>query len=321
MGKINQQFMDLNRETAMRLWSKSFGKDTKAVDFAGRTIAKGAYNDRNSEFGWNVDHILPQSKGGATADYNLICCHIKTNDEKADTFPCFTANGVAFEIVKVQNHYEIRPRSKEKKQPQAVQETIDFFDSAAGVRFFKKLKGVQNKKRFVGNVFVVLQNVANTAVVDFIEELFGDENITYRAKTNYSAFYSFGSSVRGQNIQVKIRDYDMPQKENIAELLDKCVLLNTYLSSYFLECEYISGFDIYYRVDCFDDKSKMYGSNFESVDNLYLQPKNSMFVNELVLINTEAGEKVEKKPYTDYTEYNYVYTNLSKNLKKEASGK
>ena len=321
MGKINQQFMDLNRETAMRLWNKSFGKDTKATDFAGRTIAKGAYNDRNSEFGWNVDHILPQSKGGATADYNLICCHIKTNDEKADTFPCFTANGVAFEIVKVQNHYEIRPRSKETKQPQAVQETIDFFDSAAGVRFFKKLKGVQNKKRFVGNVFVVLQNVANTAVVDFIEELFGDENITYSAKTNYSAFYSFGSSVRGQNIQVKIRDYDMPQKENIAELLDKCVLLNTYLSSYFLECEYISGFDIYYRVDCFDDKSKMYGSNFESVDNLYLQPKNSMFVNELVLINTEAGEKVEKKPYTDYTEYNYVYTNLSKNLKKEASGK
>ena len=321
MGKINQQFMDLNRETAMRLWNKSFGKDTKATDFAGRTIAKGAYNDRNSEFGWNVDHILPQSKGGATADYNLICCHIKTNDEKADTFPCFTANGVAFEIVKVQNHYEIRPRSKEKKQPQAVQETIDFFDSAAGVRFFKKLKGVQNKKRFVGNVFVVLQNVANTAVVDFIEELFGDENITYSAKTNYSAFYSFGSSVRGQNIQVKIRDYDMPQKENIAELLDKCVLLNTYLSSYFLECEYISGFDIYYRVDCFDDKSKMYGSNFESADNLYLQPKNSMFVNELVLINTEAGEKVEKKPYTDYTEYNYVYTNLSKNLKKEASGK
>lgn len=321
MEKIKQQFMDLNRETAMRLWNKSFGKDTKAVDFAGRTIAKGAYNDRNSEFGWNVDHILPQSKGGATADYNLICCHIKTNDEKADTFPCFNANGIAFEIVKVQNHYEIRQKSKEPKQPKAVQETIDFFDSAAGVRFFKKLKGVQNKKRFVGNVIVVLQNVANTAVVDFIEELFDDEHITYSAKTNYSAFYSCGSSVRGQNIQVKIRNYDMPQKENIAELLDKCVLLNTYLSSYFLECEYISGFDIYYRIDCFDDKSKMYGSNFESIDNLYQQTKNSMFVNELVLINTEAGEKVEKKPYTEYTEYNYVYTNLSKNLKKEASGK
>ena len=317
MGKIKQQFMDLNRETAMRIWNKSFGKDTKAVDFAGRTIAKGAYNDRNSEFGWNVDHILPQSKGGATADYNLICCHIKTNDEKADTFPCFSANGIAFEIVKVQNHYEIRQKSKETKQPKAAQETIDFFDSAAGVRFFKTLKGVQNKKRFVGNVLVVLQNVSNTAVVDFIEELFGEENISYSAKTNYS----WGSSVRGPNIQVNINNYDMPQKEDISELLDKCVLLNTYVSSYFLECGYISGFDIYYRVDCFDDKSKLYSSNFKSVDSFLLQTKNSMFVNELVLINSEAGEKVEKKQYSQYTEYNYVFTNLSKNLKKEANGK
>ena len=308
--------MDLNRETAMRLWNKSFGKDTKAVDFAGRTIAKGAYNDRNSEFGWNVDHILPQSKGGATADYNLICCHIKTNDEKADTFPCFNANGIAFEIVKVQNHYEIRAKSK-KAEKASNSDELDLFDSASGIRFFKKLKGVQNKKRFVGNVLVVLQNVSNTAVVDFIEELFGEENISYSAKTNYS----WRCNVRGPNIQVKINNYDMPQKEDISELLDKCVLLNTYLSSYFLECGYISGFDIYYRVDCFDDKAKMYSSDFESVDNLLLQTKNSMFVNELVLINSEAGEKVEKKQYSQYTEYNYVFTNLSKNLKKEANGK
>ena len=35
--------MDLNRETAMRLLSKSFGKKTKVRDFTGREIAKGAY--------------------------------------------------------------------------------------------------------------------------------------------------------------------------------------------------------------------------------------------------------------------------------------
>ena len=316
-----QKFMDLNRETAMRLWNKSFGKETKVKDFAGRTIAKGAYNDRNSDCGWNVDHILPQSRGGTTADHNLICCHILTNDEKADKFPCFNANGIHFEIIKVQNHYEIRHKSNEPKKQKVVSEEVDFFDSAAGVRLFKKLKGVQNKKRFVGNVFVNLHNVTNTAVVDFIEELFGDENISYSAKTNYTSFYTLGCNARGQNIQVKISNYDMPQKENIAELLDKCVLLNTYLSSYFLESEYISGFDIYYRIDCFDEKAKLYGSNLAPADNLYLQAKNSMFVNELVLINTDAGEKVEKKPYSDYTEYNYVFTNLSKNLKKGANGK
>ena len=113
----------------------------------------------------------------------------------------------------------------------------------------------------------------------------------------------------------------MPQKENSAELLDKCVLLNTYLSSYFLECGYINGFEIYYRIDCFEDKSKMYGYSFEPANYPYSQTKNTLFVNELVLINTDAGEKVEKQPHSEYTEYNYVFTNLSKNLKKEANGK
>lgn len=313
--------MDLNRETAMRLWNKSFGKETKVKDFAGRTIAKGAYNDRSSDCGWNVDHILPQSRGGATADHNLVCCHILTNDEKADKFPCFNANGVSFEIIKVQNHYEIRQKSNEPQNQTDAPETVDFFDSAAGIRFFKKLKRVRSTERFVGTVHVILHNVVNTAVVDFIEELFGNENVSFSAKTNYSAFYSAGSSARGQNIQVKISNYNMPQKEDSAELLDKCVLLNTYLSSYFLECEYINGFDIYYRIDYFDDKSKMYSSKFELEDSCYLLSKNSLFVNDLVLTNTDAGEKVQIERYSKYAEYNYVFTNLSKNLKKEANGK
>ena len=305
----------------MRLWNKSFGKETKVKDFAGRTIAKGAYNDRNSDCGWNVDHILPQSRGGATADHNLVCCHILTNDEKADKFPCFNANGVSFEIIKVQNHYEIRQKTDEPKNQKEAVETVDFFDSAAGIRFFKKLKGIQNQKPFVGSVFVILNNVTNTAVVDFLEELFGDENISFGARMNYTSCFTIGSSAQGQDIQVKISNYNMPQKEDSAELLDKCVLLNTYLSSYFLECGYINGFDIYYRIDCFEDKSKMYGYSFEPANYPYSQTKNTMFVNELVLINTDAGEKVEKQPYSEYTEYNYVFTNLSKNLIKEANGK
>ena len=106
-----KKLMDLNKETAIRLWVQQFGKRQKAIDFAGREIAKAAYNDRNSNYGWNVDHILPQSRGGKTADHNLICCHIQTNDEKADKFPCFKANEKEFEIQKRQNHYEIVSRN------------------------------------------------------------------------------------------------------------------------------------------------------------------------------------------------------------------
>lgn len=310
MGKNNKQFMDLNRETAMRLWNKTFGKETKVQDFAGRTIAKGAYNDRNSDFGWNVDHILPQSKGGATADHNLVCCHIQTNDEKANKFPCFNANGIAFEIIKVQNHYEIRQKNNDSKKQKEINVTVDFFDSASGVRYFKKLKGIQNKSRFVGSILIRLQNVSNNAVIDFIEELFENENISF----SNSSYYR-------NEIQIKISNYDMPLKEDSNVLLDKCVLLNTYLSAYFLECEYIDGFDIYYREDCFEDKTAMYNGNIDFgkayIDSVY----NSMFVNDFVLDNTEAGDKVESNSFSEYTEYNYVFTNLSKNLKKEANGK
>ena len=89
--------MELNRKTAMELWKRQFGKTDRATDYAGRDILKAAYDDRGSAYGWNVDHILPKSRGGKTAEHNLICCHMETNSEKADKFPCFTANDTRFE--------------------------------------------------------------------------------------------------------------------------------------------------------------------------------------------------------------------------------
>lgn len=54
----------------------------------------------------------------------MICCHILTNDEKADKFPCFKANAKAFEIQKRQNHYEIIARAAEQKEEE--DEVINF---------------------------------------------------------------------------------------------------------------------------------------------------------------------------------------------------
>lgn len=315
--------MELNRETAMRLWGKFFGNSNKVEDFAGREIAKGAYNDRNSKYGWNVDHILPQSRGGKTADYNLICCHISTNDEKADKFPCFSANGVRFEIVKVENHYEIRPVEKTNKPKKAESlDKINFFDSASGVSFFKRLKSIQNKPRFVGSVFVRLNCISNTAVLDFIEKFFDDENISYEIEESF----------RSSETKIKAVNYNMPNKDDISKLLDKCILLNTYLGHYFLPKEYLTGYDIFFRVDAFAEKKRLYieypqiketsiksafGGYAYIINDLW-KYHNSLFINELVRINTEAEEKI-KEEISSVTEYNYIYTQLSKNLDKEVS--
>lgn len=299
----------------MRLWSKFYGKATKVKDFTGREIVKGAYNNRNSEFGWNVDHILPQSRGGKTADYNLIICHISTNDEKADKFPVFNANGKKFEILKVENHYEIREISNgtnEGKQNIENDDSINFMDSAAGIRFFKKLKGIQNKSRFVGSVLIRLQNVSNTAVIDFIEKFFDEENISYSMSRDY----------RNSETRIIVKNYNMPLKEDNSKLLDKCILLNTYLKRYFKPKNYILWYDICYQVNCYGEKQDMYlNAQTINFDNFNCDLADALFINELVYINTEAKDREQDLDFENYSycKYDYEYTNLAKNLEKEAS--
>ncbi|MCD8286453.1 MAG: HNH endonuclease [Clostridia bacterium] len=91
----------------MALWEKSYGSKTRAKDFAGREMAKTAYNNRDSEFSWNVDHVLPKSLGGRTHESNLICCNMKTNEEKAASFPFFNTNGIRFRVLMKQGRCEI----------------------------------------------------------------------------------------------------------------------------------------------------------------------------------------------------------------------
>lgn len=304
--------MELNKETAMRLWNKTYGKETKVKDFTGREIVKGAYNDRGSDYGWNVDHILPQSKGGKTADYNLIVCHILTNDEKADKFPAFKANGRNYEIVKVENHYEIRELSKEAKKNKKVEndDSVNFMDSASGIRFFKRLKGIQNKPRFVGSVLIRLQNIKNTAIIDFIEKFFDEENISYSMVDNYWT----------SETKIIATNYDMPLKEDISKLLDKCILLNTYLKNYLSPMKYFTSYDICYQVNHFEDKQDMYlearNINF---NNFSFSMGKALFINQLVYINTEAKNREPNLNFNfyKYNKYDYTYTKLSNNLKKE----
>jgi hypothetical protein len=223
--------MDLNKETASRLWVKQFGKKQKAVDFSGRTIARAAYNDRNSEYGWNVDHILPESRGGKTADHNLICCHILTNDEKADKFPCFKANGKEFEIQNRQNHYEIIARSAEEDDPQ--EEAINFLDAAQGLEYWKQCRA-DGKDVFVGYVKIKVETENESDQLleryrNFLSELF-DTDLIF-VEQQQSGFYTLSGYAKRTFVYTVIID-SIPTKDDTQNLLDNCVILNTY-SLYF----------------------------------------------------------------------------------------
>lgn len=318
---MKEKQMDLNRETAMRLWNKSFGKETKVKDFTGRTIAKGAYNDRNSEFGWNVDHILPQSKGGKTADYNLVCCHILTNDEKSDKFPGFVANKRKFTIIKVENHYEIKPEKDvpQKDDKPQKKERWNLYDSASGIRLYKEFKGLQTKKRFVGTIEIILEGIegADTALTDFIEELFITEDVQFNSGN--------GNYYSGTNIRLLVKNYEMPDNADVENLLDKCVLLNTYLSYYFKPSGIITDFSISYRLDCYNDRKEFYCKdaivNFLDRRSLFRNDCR-LRINSLVIQNSSAKEKFNDSVGWNenmFYDYGYVYPKLSENLKKEVS--
>ena len=315
--------MDLNHETAMKLWNKTFGKDIKATDFSGRQISKGAYNDRNSEFGWNVDHILPQKLGGKTAEHNLIICNIKTNDEKADKFPGFVANGKRFTILKVENHYEIKqekPSSKKDEKPKKQDET-NLYDFASGLRLYKTFKGLQTKKRYVGTVEIILQGItgADTALTDFIEQTFLEEDVQF---VDGDSRYSSGTDVR-----ILVKDYEVTDSTNVNNLLDKCVLLNTYMSEYFRPLSIVYDYFISFRLDSYADRKEFYSkdgkvcflNNYQRTQN-----ENRLRINSLVIQNSYAKDKFDNtvgwEPDYFYP-YEYVFTKLAENLRKETKGK
>ncbi len=98
--------MKINKQNAMKLWRIRYGDNNDVCDYAGRPMFFLDYNNRESKYGWNIDHILPQDRNGTDDIENLIICNIKTNDEKANK-TTFTANNKKFQVKKFDGNYEI----------------------------------------------------------------------------------------------------------------------------------------------------------------------------------------------------------------------
>ena len=309
--------MDLNKETAIRLWVQQFGKRQKAIDFAGREIAKAAYNDRNSNYGWNVDHILPLSRGGKTADYNLICCHILTNDEKADKFPCFKANAKEFEIQKRQNHYEIIARDTVQKEEG--DDVVNFLDVAQGLKCWKQCKS-NNRKVFVGyiKIRVEISNESNQLLEryeKFLFELFDTENIFAEDIYSYGR-YNLWSRQQNRAYIFTVIVGNVPTKEETENLLDDCITLNTY-SAYFTSKTGLESIQIVCGMKCYDSCFEMSLYCKKDIVEKQVQFIDALAIDELVKINTSAEKKLKNIfPRHGFYPYNIIFTKLEKNLEK-----
>lgn len=310
-----KQSMDLNKETASRLWVKQFGKKQKAVDFSGRTIARAAYNDRNSEYGWNVDHIMPESRGGKTADHNLICCHILTNDEKADKFPCFKANGAEFEIQKRQNHYEIIARSRKAGDPQ--EDPVNFYDAAQGLKCWKQCKA-DGKDVFVGYVKIKVETENESDQLlegyrNFLSELFDTDLIFVEQQQN--DFCALSLHLKRTFVYTIILD-SIPTKEDTQNLLDNCVVLNTY-SIYFTNKTGFHNIQIVCGMEHYDSRFEATLKCKNSILKKRVYFSADLAIDELVKINTSADKELKNTyPQNGFYCYDYTFNKLEQDLEK-----
>lgn len=78
------------------IWQKGlkvdgYNPDLYRQDFSGAWIARNAYADRESIFGWEYDHVYPKSKGGTNEEVNLRPINWQNNLSKGDNYPEYVA--------------------------------------------------------------------------------------------------------------------------------------------------------------------------------------------------------------------------------------
>lgn len=310
--------MDTSELEARIIWQKNFGYCDRATDFAGRTIAKNYYRDYKSEYGWVVTTILPVEVGGFSIKDNKICCHILTAREKQSRYPVFRANGKSFEIVYNSDKWILSKRVSTGKITDDDLYDVDFLDAVAGARLYKALKMNQSQPRFVGTILIRLKNMKNTALLNFIEKYFETEDVSFLLDEDYEK----------SETRIIARDYHLPFQQDTQLLLDKCKVLNAYMSAYFCEMGYVDAYDIYYRCDYYEEKSVMYFRSKDITPDKFMQTienpdkfSNSLFVSQNVVKNTSAGEKLAVIEGREYSAYNEMDSKLLETLSKEAKRK
>lgn len=68
---------------AKTVWEHWYGNATKAHDVCGAEMDKSAHG-KEGRFGWDVDHIVPLSRGGTNSLSNLRPLHWENNDAKGN---------------------------------------------------------------------------------------------------------------------------------------------------------------------------------------------------------------------------------------------
>lgn len=79
-------------KTVDDVWKKAKIVNTEQADvwrkdYAGAWIKKSEYGNCESQYGWEIDHQKPVSKGGTDDIFNLVPLQWENNRSKCDDYP------------------------------------------------------------------------------------------------------------------------------------------------------------------------------------------------------------------------------------------
>ena len=90
----------MSKYRTIDVWNELYGNQESVYDYAGRLMKKSACGNPNSAYHPTLDHIRPVSAGGCDILGNIEICR-DTNEEKADRFPYWKANGNRFRAERI----------------------------------------------------------------------------------------------------------------------------------------------------------------------------------------------------------------------------
>ena len=89
--------LDFTDEMVLAVWRKGkaipgYNPNKYRQDSAGAWMAFADYGNTNSDYGWEIDHIIPLSKGGSNNIDNLQPMQWENNRSKGDNYPFYHAS-------------------------------------------------------------------------------------------------------------------------------------------------------------------------------------------------------------------------------------
>jgi len=87
---------DFNEVQIQKVWEKGVvdknnDQNVFRKDVADAWIKRDQYGKKDEPFGWEIDHVYPQSKGGNENIINLRPMHWENNQSKGDDYPDYRA--------------------------------------------------------------------------------------------------------------------------------------------------------------------------------------------------------------------------------------